>query len=76
MSDACIKDNVLIDFACGTGGFITSWLKELKKEVKTTADEAAYSSSIYGIEKNNSHICFGIHLSIRDRYRITTIAPR
>ena len=51
MSDACIKDNVLIDFACGTGGFITSWLKELKKEVKTTADEAAYSSSIYGIEK-------------------------
>ena len=41
----------MADFACGTGGFITSWLKELKKQVKTTEDEAAYSSSIHGIEK-------------------------
>lgn len=41
----------MADYACGTGGFITSWLKELKKNVKTTADEEAYSSSIYGIEK-------------------------
>ena len=28
----CIKDSILLDFACGTGGFITSWLKELKKQ--------------------------------------------
>lgn len=41
----------MADYACGTGGFITSWLKELKKRVKTTADANAYSSSIYGIEK-------------------------
>ena len=41
----------MADYACGTGGFITSWLKELKKSVKTTADDEAYSSSIYGIEK-------------------------
>ena len=41
----------MADFACGTGGFITSWLKELRKQVKTTEDEAEYSSSIYGIEK-------------------------
>jgi len=41
----------MADFACGTGGFLTSWLAELKKKVKTTEDEAAYSSSIYGIEK-------------------------
>lgn len=41
----------MADFACGTGGFITSWLKELKKKVETTDDEAAYSNSIYGIEK-------------------------
>jgi type I restriction enzyme M protein len=41
----------MADFACGTGGFITSWLKELKKQVKTTEDEAEYSNSIYGIEK-------------------------
>lgn len=41
----------MADFACGTGGFITSWLKELKNQVKTTEDEQAYSTSIYGIEK-------------------------
>ena len=41
----------MADFACGTGGFITSWLKELKKKVKTTEDEELYSNSIYGIEK-------------------------
>ena len=41
----------MADFACGTGGFITSWLKELKKKVKTTEDEELYANSIYGIEK-------------------------
>lgn len=41
----------MADFACGTGGFITSWLKELQKQVETTEDEKAYSNSIYGIEK-------------------------
>lgn len=42
---------VMADFACGTGGFLISWLKELHKKVETVADEEAYSSSIYGIEK-------------------------
>ena len=41
----------MADFACGTGGFITSWLKELRKKVRTTSDEEAWSTSIYGIEK-------------------------
>lgn len=41
----------MADFACGTGGFITSWLKELKKQVVTTEDEEQYTNSIYGIEK-------------------------
>ena len=39
------------DFACGTGGFLTSWLRELEKEVKTTKDRRAFERSIYGIEK-------------------------
>lgn len=39
------------DFACGTGGFLTSWLKELSAKIKTTEDQAAYDTSIYGIEK-------------------------
>ena len=42
---------VMADFACGTGGFITSWLKELQKQVRNTADAERYGSSIYGIEK-------------------------
>ena len=46
-----IKDDHKIDFACGTGGFLTSWLKELEKEVKTTEDREAFGRSIYGIEK-------------------------
>lgn len=41
----------MADFACGTGGFITSWIKELKKQVKTTDDQAIFDQSIYGIEK-------------------------
>lgn len=41
----------MADFACGTGGFLTSWLKELQPQIKTTADRKAFSTSIYGIEK-------------------------
>ena len=41
----------MADFACGTGGFLTSWLKELETKVKTSKDRDEYGSSIYGIEK-------------------------
>lgn len=41
----------MADFACGTGGFLISWLKVLHQQVKTTEDEEAFSNSIYGIEK-------------------------
>lgn len=41
----------MADFACGTGGFLTSWLKELQPQIKTTADRKAFGASIYGIEK-------------------------
>lgn len=41
----------MADFACGTGGFLTSWLKELQKQVQSTADAKKYGESIYGIEK-------------------------
>jgi type I restriction enzyme M protein len=41
----------MADFACGTGGFITSWLKELSPLIKTTDDQTEYDNSIYGIEK-------------------------
>lgn len=39
------------DFACGTGGFLTSTLKALEPQVKTVADRKKYNSAIYGIEK-------------------------
>lgn len=45
-----IGENVA-DFACGTGGFLTSWLNELKGKIKTTEDQEKYATSIYGIEK-------------------------
>lgn len=41
----------MADFACGTGGFITSWLKELSSKIQDTDDQEAYDNSIYGIEK-------------------------
>lgn len=41
----------MADFACGTGGFITSWLKELDKRVTTADDWEELNTSIYGIEK-------------------------
>ena len=42
---------VMADFACGTGGFITSWLSELWDQVHDTEDQEAWGRSVYGIEK-------------------------
>jgi len=39
------------DFACGTGGFLTSALKILDAQVKTVEDRETYNNSVYGIEK-------------------------
>lgn len=41
----------MADFACGTGGFITSWLGQLSKQVTDTLDQKKLDDSIYGIEK-------------------------
>ena len=46
----------MADFACGTGGFLSSWIKELEaiKEAKgsiSNDDSEKLYSSIYGIEK-------------------------
>lgn len=39
------------DFACGTGGFLTSTLKLLEPQINTIEDREFYKNSIYGIEK-------------------------
>ena len=41
----------MADFACGTGGFMVSWLKQLQPRIRTTEDQTAFSESVYGIEK-------------------------
>ena len=41
----------MADLACGTGGFITSWLAELEPQIKTTDDQEKFARSVYGIEK-------------------------
>lgn len=39
------------DFACGTGGFLTSTLKYLEPQKKNEDDVDKYNTTIYGIEK-------------------------
>lgn len=41
----------IADFACGTGGFLTSALKHLAPQIKTVVDKETYCSCVYGIEK-------------------------
>ena len=41
----------IADFACGTGGFLTSALNVLEKQINTIEDREQYNNSIYGIEK-------------------------
>ena len=41
----------IADFACGTGGFLTSALNVLEPQVKTVDDRGKYNNSIYGVEK-------------------------
>lgn len=43
----------MADFACGTGGFIVSWLKELGRRTgdMSPADREKWVKSVYGVEK-------------------------
>ena len=41
----------IADFACGTGGFLTSALKVLDSQVRTVEDKETYNNSVYGVEK-------------------------
>ena len=41
----------MADFAAGTGGFIVSWLRELEKQIKTSADRQTCLRSAHGVEK-------------------------
>lgn len=52
MINPSLKDKIA-DFACGTGGFLTSTLDYLKNQVNTVEDKELYDNSIYGIEKKS-----------------------
>ncbi|VEI58115.1 putative type I restriction-modification system methyltransferase subunit [Pasteurella multocida] len=41
----------IADFACGTGGFLTSALKLLEKQIQSVSDRTLFNNSVYGIEK-------------------------
>lgn len=42
----------IADFACGTGGFLTSALNELEKQIDNSLEnQEIYNNSVYGIEK-------------------------
>ena len=42
---------IMADFACGTGGFLISWLKALESQKKAVEDRAVFDTSVYGSEK-------------------------
>lgn len=41
----------MADFACGTGGFLTSYLDELVPQCQNASDVESIKSSVYGVEK-------------------------
>lgn len=41
----------IADFACGTGGFLTSALNQLAPQIKTVEDRRQYNCALYGCEK-------------------------
>ncbi|HPO49820.1 MAG TPA: class I SAM-dependent DNA methyltransferase [Spirochaetota bacterium] len=42
---------VILDPACGTGGFLTNSIEHLKKQIKTSADMEILQNTIKGVEK-------------------------
>lgn len=50
MNDPKLGESIA-DFACGTGGFLTSSLKHLETQIKTVEDRELFNASVYGIEK-------------------------
>lgn len=41
----------IADFACGTGGFLTSALKVLEQQIQSINDRTLFNNSVFGIEK-------------------------
>ncbi|MCI5836879.1 MAG: type I restriction-modification system subunit M [Veillonellaceae bacterium] len=50
----------MADFACGTGGFLTSVLNALAPQIRTVEDRETYNASVYGIEKKPLPYLLGV----------------
>lgn len=59
MCDIKIGDTVA-DYACGTGGFLTSAYKILEKQAKTVEDKEIINKSLYGAEKFHLPYLLGV----------------
>jgi len=59
MCDIKIGDTVA-DFACGTGGFLTSAYKILEKQANTVEDKEIINKSLYGAEKFHLPYLLGV----------------
>jgi len=57
----------IADFACGTGGFLTSALKALDSQVGSVQDKEIYNNSIHGVEKKAlPHLLCVTNMLLRD----------
>lgn len=51
---------VVLDPACGTGGFLASSIDHMRKQVVTADDELLLQSSVRGVEKSSCRTCFAL----------------
>ena len=64
----------MADFACGTGGFITSWIRQLSKLVTDTDTQKQFDDSIYGIEKKPFPYLLGVtNMLLHLRFYVSTL---
>jgi type I restriction enzyme M protein len=73
----------VFDPACGTGGFLASSVEHLKKQIKTTEDQAKLQSQIWGVEKKQlphllcttNMLLHGIEVPVQIRHDNTLSKP-
>ena len=73
----------VFDPACGTGGFLASSFEHLKKQIKTTEDQAKLQGQIWGIEKKQlphllcttNMLLHGIEVPVQIRHDNTLSKP-
>lgn len=73
----------VFDPACGTGGFLASSVEHLKKQIKTTEDQAKLQGQIWGVEKKQlphllcttNMLLHGIEVPVQIRHDNTLSKP-